>query len=1542
MSKEKKPNDGSTRTVTCGNTTLTLSKRDGQVSQVLADISRELSTYLNNVKSGNQQLNNLASSLAIGSREVLSVTDKTTLNAALQMCLDLEKNGNPKTKDGATKVLNTICCRMFGKGFSDTGQFLASALSALVYAGYPTTIYTACTSDTAAAIGLLLPPFSFFCRKNGKSWDKYFLLIDFQIARYLSLKSASLKMDGENKFFKTINISPSPLGMSIFTKYSDMNSTNGLNMMLMDIRDLKRKLQRFAVSNYPKSSDEILEMNESSLIVFFRGLNKSFIGPSYDAIINDVSYLEQLYNLCQQIQASIFVGDNEYNISNAYDEANIGSVFDIPIWLLELFISKYKTQIYSKKSEEQFKREALRAGIIDCLKGHDFGLEAVSLYKRDFYNLFTPGEWKFLEDSGSGDDVVLEFADTFIGSASCLVNSKDVLTSGSLKCKFNSLKEKIYVDQVVGRSDISSKSDGSDIISCVPGVNKIVVSQDFTSTKTFGEDAHAMQLQNAIQLVDKYFEKTIPSQQSCSDFISKNKNKMIPFIVVLKSKEEDYDSANTGIRLGMLQSDDVDTSIKMNFTSEPPPPIHISAFDVVTNGPASGLPDPVEVYLKMVFNNMHTSVFPEQWTTSLVPFQSSSQDDNIWFSECLQQIILDTKNDAISGLSVVKQKALLKQIIKSANLSVASSKKNSASSKKNSASSKKGIPTATIEEATIESPFDIYFKEWKQICPNQVNDLKTLIEKISQVTDDQIKKDPNGILLDFINKFTGLLNAANLVDDDRRSESVKCVRDRISSPVCSELTSSCALLTEISGSDRRDVFNNSLDVSDLLKSDDTGAPPQKRGRTPTSDADPSCVPDKTFTTAVLGFFTSIVGNMPTKEEAQINHQNKETPLIKKNNHEVETDYLKKMKESGITTDAMQTSFEKCLLILKSRGNTESSLALEISELSTNTFRANRISHIIYDIKKLLPKSPSFLDFAKAVLGIIHDENNFGPIDEIYNALGIINYSTREVFLIIWLFNIFFPIRADQISPNNVDQLLKGIDKENIERNGFVDMLAIDIELENEFSFLSSIVNSEINETRDQISIQSEIRGIILYIMHRGNAKLIENIIRKVECPGLDDLPRCLYDYILKERRNTSLQRSPLKIKRSTSAPEISSQRLSFMSEPEFPSQSLSFMPEPEFSSQSLSFMPQGYPLEKPLLKRTSSLPQGPPPGFQALPIHSRTLFKNSQFSNISQEQVLARELAQKAEQQQARKLEEEERLAQELAEKEKRRVTQQGEKQTALLRANERRASAIGDLLEAKRQNNIEMIDLAEKALREAIINMSRLQIGNLPENIPIEEQNETLMFLMDEIDDLNKVSDVFNALMIQYNQDNISNKGNKRTGQMSFLDMAKNYVDGEKNESPRKYTKAASFSPVDEALNSPVDEALNIAAERYPNSPYLEDEIIKKCLSLILDLIKTGNYATDEQLKKKINQLILSNNLKQAQAKFLLYTLLYYYQSLNNQRITNVISYIIGNYSNFGGGRFTRGRQVKVKRSTKGRKLSNQKRNTRKTYRKKNKTRRH
>ena len=105
----------------------------------------------------------------------------------------------------------------------------------------------------------------------------------------------------------------------------------------------------------------------------------------------------------------------------------------------------------------------------------------------------------------------------------------------------------------------------------------------------------------------------------------------------------------------MLQSDDVNTSININFLSEPPPPIRTSVFAVATNSPESGLPDPVEVYLKMVFNNMHTSVFPEQWRTSLVPFQSSSQDDNIWFSECLQQIILDTKNEAISGLSVVKQ-----------------------------------------------------------------------------------------------------------------------------------------------------------------------------------------------------------------------------------------------------------------------------------------------------------------------------------------------------------------------------------------------------------------------------------------------------------------------------------------------------------------------------------------------------------------------------------------------------------------------------------------------------------------------------------------------------------------------------------------------------------------------------------------------------------------------------------------------------------------------------------------------------------------------
>jgi hypothetical protein len=44
----------------------------------------------------------------------------------------------------------------------------------------------------------------------------------------------------------------------------------------------------------------------------------------------------------------------------------------------------------------------------------------------------------------------------------------------------------------------------------------------------------------------------------------------------------------------------------------------------------------------------------------------------------------------------------------------------------------------------------------------------------------------------------------------------------------------------------------------------------------------------------------------------------------------------------------------------------------------------------------------------------------------------------------------------------------------------------------------------------------------------------------------------------------------------------------------------------------------------------------------------------------------------------------------------------------------------------------------------------------------------------------------------------------------------------------------------------------------------------------------------------------------------------------------------------NRGGSRFTRGRQVKVKRSTKGRKLRKRMDITRKTYRKKNKTRRH
>lgn len=1333
MSKEKKSDEGSTRTVTCGTVSLTLTKRDGQVSQVLADISRELSTYLISVKSGDQRLNTLATNLSTGSREVLSTNDKAILDTALQRCLELEKNGKPNEKKDATTVLNTICCRMFGKGFSDTGQFLASALAALVYAGDPTTIYTACTSDTAAAIGLLLPPFSFFCRKNGKSWDKYFLLIDFQIARYLSLHSASLKIQGENKFSETIKIFPSPLGMSnIFTKYNDMTPTNGLNMLLMDIRDLKRKLQTIVVRNNLIPSHDILEMNEIPLIAFVRSLDKSLLEPSYDAVINDVSSLEKLYNLCHQIQETIFVGDNVYNSYENYLKENIGAPFDVPIWLLELFISKYKTEIYSKKSDSQLKIQALRAGIIDCLKGHDFGLNAVLLYKRDFFSLFTPAEWDFLETKGSGDDVVLEFADTFIGSASCLVNSKDVLSSGLLKCKFNSLKEKIYMEQVVGRSDISSKSDGSDIISCIPGVNKIVVSQDFTSTKTFGEDAHAMQLQNAIKLVDEYFEETNLSNQSCADFIIKNKNKMIPFMVVLKSKEEDYDSANTGIRLGIPQFDDVNTSINMNFTSQPPPPIRSSVFKVVTNGPATGLPDPVEVYLKMVFNNMHTSVFPEQWRTRLVNFNSYSKDNKIWFSECLHQIILDTKNDAISGLSVVKQKALLKQIIKNANLNIALSKKG-----KSSALPKKGKSSVTNEPIEPnESPFDIYFKEWNQICPKEVDKLKTIITNISRLSDNEIKKDPNQILLNFIIEFTDLLNAANSVDNQRRNQADACLRDNVSSPQCNSLTSSCAILTEISDTNRRAAF----DVSTLSKDDD-GPPEEKRGRTTTSVATPTsletslCIPDKTFTTAVLGFFTSIVDGMPTKEEAQINHINRESSIVKSNDEKIESIYLIQMEKSGITDNVMKTSFEKCLLILE-KIDFGPSLYFEKSNLflnSANLLESNRIRNIIYDIKKLLPNSQSFLEFAKSLLGIIHDENNFGPINEIYNTLGIFNNSTREVFLIIWLFNIFYPSRANEISSNNIAQLLKGIDKDDVERIGFVNMDAINIELEREFSILSKIVNNSINSSENQETTEKKIEGIIERIIENGGINLIQGLENKVSCPTLRDLPQCLYNYILKERQNTLTSIIPEEQKQDTSLPKIQLQ---------FSDSSASQSPRIGSSySQRSAFVPQGPPPGFPALPihspRSAFMPQGPSPGFQTSSIQ-RSLFEKPQKSSISQEQE--------------------------------------------------------GD--QEKKRN--------QEKTREAEINdiiydtLLKIQNEDVDENIPRIDRDEiiqTLNYLMDNIDDEKTIKDMMYILMRQHIDNlriNQSTKGRKNE-ENDLLSMAKTLI---KTDSAKKLKKSKGGGP--------------------------------------------------------------------------------------------------------------------------------------------------
>jgi hypothetical protein len=636
------------------------SKKDGQVSSVLPSITMDFINFFENksklTPETNELLGNLrkmmgsSDKLSLGtSRESLDTPQKNVYKTAFETCLSEAKKNNSSAKNTLLKVIST----MVSKSASDTFQMLEGSLEANKNTNF-LRFFLGLSSDGTVPASLEAEfDLSLFCRKSseGKLDDKYYILLNYNILQYFALLITTLGKEENKSRISKFYIDNRAIIPPNFSQQDTIYVI--IEGILEYIKINKIILQdTFAEIFFRTMENSILSVDINDLIQWIETQPKDNLPKNIVEIIEKMKGYLRFYNQFEGfLKATMppYMGSKlDYNIP-----IGKGERIEIPQWLFSMFINMNLEKINKSKSEEELNLEALRTLILDLIRGHDFDIDNFETIYWMFPKLFTEDQWTFLRAHLHVDRSVLEFLDNFKMPGICLMNRTDTRNFFVFECAMAA--ERIY-DPPEAEHMLTSQSDGN-FLSNVVKINEIVIAADFSTTKSVGRSLWVNDMKRTIELINKYVEKTQPITVSFGDFLKKNKASILFRALEFCGPSAEYDSAASTVRPTIQFRSQtcmpVGNDITKNF-----------GIAIKTQCKANLDQSQNNKYLEDLFNRICVPDFTGMWGN--IPDVGSSMSAT-WFNQCLKKIMEIIKNDGRKGVSVVKTRALLKNIIKNLN-----------------------------------------------------------------------------------------------------------------------------------------------------------------------------------------------------------------------------------------------------------------------------------------------------------------------------------------------------------------------------------------------------------------------------------------------------------------------------------------------------------------------------------------------------------------------------------------------------------------------------------------------------------------------------------------------------------------------------------------------------------------------------------------------------------------------------------------------------------------------------------------------------------
>jgi hypothetical protein len=640
------------------------SKKDGQVSSVLPNITTDFIKFFESkgkakpkfTSETNELLGNLkkmmspSDKLSLGtSRETLDKDQKEIYKKAFVTCLSEAKKNDSSAKNTLLKIIST----MVSKSASDTFQMLEGSLEAHKNNNF-LRFFLGLSSDGTVPASLEAEfDLSLFCRKSseGKLDDKYYILLNYHILQYFALLVTTLQKEENQSRISKFYIDNRGMIPPNFSQESTIYDI--IEEILDYIKINKIILQdTFAEIFFTEKGNNILLVDIYDLIQWIETQPKKIqenLPKNIVEIIEKMKIYLRFNNVFENFLISIIP---QYMGSNHDYETRIekGQRIEIPQWLFSMFINMNLEKINKSKSEEELNLEALRTLILDLIRGHDFDIDNFETIYWMFPNLFRPDQWDFLRANLHVDRSVLEFLDRFRMPGICLMNRTDTRKFFVFECAMAA--ERIY-DIPAAEEMLTSQSDGN-FLSNVVKINEIVIAADFSTTKSVGRSLWVNDMKRTIELINKYVANTQVSSVSFGDFLKKNKDSILFRALEFCGPSAEYDSAASTVRPTIQFRSQTCMSVGNNITGNLGIAIKTQCnanLDKVQN----------DKYLEDLFNRICLPDFTGMWGN--IPDVRSSINA-IWFNQCLIKIMEIIKNDGRKGVSVVKTRALLKNIIK--------------------------------------------------------------------------------------------------------------------------------------------------------------------------------------------------------------------------------------------------------------------------------------------------------------------------------------------------------------------------------------------------------------------------------------------------------------------------------------------------------------------------------------------------------------------------------------------------------------------------------------------------------------------------------------------------------------------------------------------------------------------------------------------------------------------------------------------------------------------------------------------------------------